>query len=171
MKSITHLVAGLAISGLTVAGSMFAGTGATLAGSHGGVRVGTLTCEQVGKRLNLIIHSSVDVKCVFKSSTGQIERYRGETGIGLGIDLNWKRVDKIAFAVISAGKDIRPGAYALAGKYFGGKVNVTIFRGLGTAALIGAGKKGIAFQPIAIETSTGLGVSGGLGYLYLEPDR
>ncbi|MHA1538627.1 MAG: DUF992 domain-containing protein [Alphaproteobacteria bacterium] len=170
MRSITHLVAGLAISGLTVAGSMIAGTSATLAGNDG-VRVGTLTCEQVGKRLNLIIHSSVDVTCVFKSSTGQIERYRGETGIGLGIDLNWKRVDKIAFAVISAGQDIRPGAYALAGKYFGGKVNVTAGAGVGVAALVGGGKKGIAFQPIALETSTGVGVAGGLGYLYLEPNR
>ncbi len=166
MKSITQFVAGIA-----VAGAVFAGASTALAGSHGGVRVGSLTCEQVGKRLNLIIHSSVDVKCVFKSSTGQIERYRGETGIGLGIDLNWNRVDKIAFAVISAGKDIRPGAFALAGKYFGGKANVTIFRGLGAAALIGAGDNGIAFQPIAIETSKGLGVSGGLGYLYLEPNR
>jgi len=166
MKSITQFVAGIA-----VAGAVFTGASTALAGNHGGVRVGTLTCEQVGKRLNLIIHSSVDVKCVFKSSTGQIERYRGETGIGLGIDLNWNRVDKIAFAVISAGKDIRPGAFALAGKYFGGKANVTIFRGLGAAALIGAGDKGIAFQPIAIETSKGLGVSGGLGYLYLEPNR
>lgn len=48
MKSITHLVAGLAISGLTVAGSMLAGTFATFAGNHGGVRIGTLTCAQAG---------------------------------------------------------------------------------------------------------------------------
>jgi len=171
MKSITHFAAGIAIAGLTVAGAMFTGTSATLAGNHGGVRVGTLTCEQAGKRLNLIIHSSVDVVCVFKSSTGQIERYRGETGIGLGVDLNWNRTDKIGFAVISAGKDITPGAYALSGKYFGGKANVTVVRGLGAAALIGAGDKGIAFQPIALETSKGLGVAGGLGYLYLEPRR
>lgn len=46
MKCTTHLVAGLAISGLTVAGSMFAGTGATFAGNHGGVRIGTLTYTQ-----------------------------------------------------------------------------------------------------------------------------
>jgi hypothetical protein len=137
--------------------------------AQAGVEVGILTCNSVpATRLNLLIHSTVDVECVFKHPAGE-ERYRGETGIGLGIDLNWRRDEQIAFTVISGSADVRPGAYALAGKYFGAKASATAGVGAGVAALVGGGEKNITLQPLAVETSTGLGVAGGLGYLYPEP--
>ena len=39
----------------------------------------------------------------------------------------------------------------------------------GAAALIGGGEKGINLQPLALEGSTGLGLSGGAAYLFLAP--
>jgi len=40
--------------------------------------------------------------------------------------------------------------------------------GVGAQVLVGGGSKNISLQPLAVETATGLGVAGGLGYLYLE---
>lgn len=138
-----------------------------------GVQSGILTCENIpGSGINLIIHSVTKIRCNFKSTDGTVvEKYKGETGIGLGVDLSWKREDKIAFAVVTATKDIGPGNYFLAGKYLGGKANVTLGVGGGAASLVGGSKDSIGLQPLALEESKGLGVSGGLGYLYLEPDR
>lgn len=134
----------------------------------GGVEVGILTCHSVpGTRVNLLIHSSVGLDCVFKTPNGD-ERYVGETGIGLGVDLNWDRVETLSFTVIAVSSDIRPGEHALAGKYIGGEASVTLGVGLGAAALIGGGEKNIALQPLAVQTSEGLGVAAGLGYLFLE---
>ena len=45
------------------------------------------------------------------------------------------------------------------------------FVGGGASALIGAGPKTISLQPLGLESSTGWGLAGGLGYLYLEPGR
>lgn len=136
-----------------------------------GVEAGVLTCKSVqGTRLNLLIHSTVDVRCIFKNSQGKKERYKGETGIGLGVDLNWDRDEKIAFTVLSGGTDIRPGEYSLAGKYAGGKASVTAGVGIGAAALVGGSDDNVALQPLAIEESTGLGIAAGLTYLSLEPD-
>lgn len=136
-----------------------------------GIQVGILTCESIpGTRTNLLVHSTVQVNCVYKRGDST-ERYTGETGIGLGIDLNLGRDEKIAFTVISASSDVRPGSGALAGKYYGGKASATAGVGVGAAALVGGGHKNISLQPLALETSTGVGVAGGLGYLYLQPAK
>jgi len=137
--------------------------------AQGGVEVGILTCESVpGTRINLLIHSTVSVNCEFSNTAGK-ERYRGETGIGLGVDLNLRRDEKIAFTVIGGAADLRPGSHALSGRYYGVKASGTVGVGAGAAVLVGGGAKNITLQPLALETSTGLGASGGLGYLYLEP--
>lgn len=136
---------------------------------EGGIELGILTCDTVaGTRVNLIIRSTVDVKCTFKGSSVE-EHYKGETGIGLGIDLNISRDETIAFTVLAAKSDMSAGAHALTGKYVGAKASVTVGVGLGAAVLVGGGEKNFSLQPIALETSTGFGLSGGVGYLYLEP--
>lgn len=137
--------------------------------AQGGVEAGILTCESVpGTRVNLLIHSRVDVTCVFEMTGGQTERYRGTTGIGLGLDLNWNRRETMHFTVMTGGQDVRPGAHVLAGYYGGGKASITAGGGIGAAALIGGSSDHIALQPIAFEHSTGLGLSGGLTWLELE---
>lgn len=136
-----------------------------------GVRIGVLNCEAVkGTRLNLLIMSSVDVTCAFEGLNGR-ETYKGETGIGLGADLNLKGVEKISFAVLAATSAYQIGSYALAGRYVGAKASASVGVGAGAAVLLGGGGKNISLQPIALEGNVGLGAAAGLGYLYLEPDK
>jgi hypothetical protein len=91
--------------------------------AQSGVRIGAINCEAVpGTRFNLLIMSSVDVRCTFIDANGR-EHYRGETGIALGADLNLKGMEKISFAVLAATSDYKIGSHALAGKYLGAKAS------------------------------------------------
>jgi len=137
--------------------------------AQAGLEVGVLTCSVVpGTRVNLLIRSTADVRCTY-SKGGQSEEYVGETGIALGLDLSFKQDEKMAFTVIAASQDIAPGSKALAGKYVGGELSAAAGLGLGAKALLGGGAKNIGLQPVALESSTGLGASGGLSFLYIEP--
>ncbi|MDP6389457.1 MAG: DUF992 domain-containing protein [Alphaproteobacteria bacterium] len=135
-----------------------------------GINIGVLTCKTIkGTRSNFLIHSSVEMNCTFTTPSGA-EKYRAKSGIAIGIDLNWNRVEEISFAVLSGAIEAGIGKYALAGRYYGGKASVTAGVGAGAAGLIGGGSKNFSLQPLGLETSTGLGLSGGLGYLDLAPD-
>ncbi|MCZ6744824.1 MAG: DUF992 domain-containing protein [Alphaproteobacteria bacterium] len=166
MNTYKHLMPGLVLAGMVLLGLPI-----PHATARGGIEIGVLTCNSVeGTRRNLLIHSTVDVRCVFKTAEGE-ESYTGETGIGLGIDLNWKRTETTHFVVLGGTSDARPGAHSLAGTYVGGKASATFGVGAGAGALVGGGAKNISLQPLAIEGSSGLGVAGGLGYLILKPGR
>ncbi len=139
-----------------------------MAEDKAGLELGVLKCSVIeGSRINLLVRSTADVECTFNNQ-GTIERYRGETGIALGLDLSFKSNEKIAFAVIAAGKDVQPGSYALAGRYVGGQAAAAAGVGLGAKVLVGAGKSSLSLQPLALETSEGLGASAGVGFLYIE---
>jgi len=139
--------------------------------SSAGAKVGVLTCKTVpDSGLNLILHSTVDVKCTFKSTAGgSVEKYKGETGVGLGIDLSYKRQETIGYTVMSA--DFKAGSYQLAGKYGGVGASATVGAGVGAQVLIGGNARSISLQPLVLSASTGAGGSGGLTYLFLEPDK
>ncbi|HJP37158.1 MAG: DUF992 domain-containing protein [Gammaproteobacteria bacterium] len=139
------------------------------AAAAGGIEVGILTCNVVpGSRVNLLIRSTADVECTFENN-GVTEQYKGETGIALGLDLSFRSNERMAFTVFAAADDIGPGAKALGGRYVGGQVSAAAGLGLGAKALVGGGAKSIGLQPLALETSTGIGIAGGLGFLYIEP--
>ena len=136
--------------------------------AQGGVQVGVLECKVVpGSRVNLLIRSTADVDCTFDNQ-GTVERYAGETGIGLGLDLSFRSDEMMHFAVIAASNDVNPGGHALAGKYVGGEATATAGVGLGAKALLGGGSKSCSLQPLALETNKGLGASAGLSFLYIE---
>jgi len=137
--------------------------------SSAGTKVGVLTCRTVPETgFSLIIHSTANVKCKFESTAGgSPEYYRGETGVGLGIDLRWDRETALAYAVFSA--DFRKGTYQLAGKYGGAGASATVGVGAGVQALVGGNNRSISLEPV-ISGSTGAGASAGITYLYLEPD-
>ncbi len=138
--------------------------------AESGINVGVLTCDQVsGTRVNLIIHSSAQVTCVFDTPWGR-EHYKGTTGIGLGADLTFGKTSRMTFAVLMATSDVSIGSHSLAGSYVGGKASAAAGVGVGVAALIGGGAKNVSLQPVAVEMGTGLGASVGLTYLTLEPD-
>jgi hypothetical protein len=138
------------------------------AAAEGGLEIGLLTCNVIpGSRVNLLIRSTADVECVFKHN-GATEAYHGKTGIALGLDLSLRSNEQMAFTVIAASSDIGPGSKSLAGKYVGGQISAAAGLGLGAKALVGGSAKGIGLQPLALESSTGIGVAGGLGFLYIE---
>lgn len=138
--------------------------------STAGTKVGELVCKQVkGSRLNLIVHSTADVKCEFNSTAGgSVERYKGETGIGFGVDLNFKKDESMVFAVFSA--DFKPGTNQLAGKYVGAGGSAAVGVGVGAQVLVGGNNRTVSLQPV-VTGSTGLGAAAGITYLYLEPDK
>lgn len=136
--------------------------------AEGGMQVGVLECKVVpGSRVNLLIRSTADVDCTFNNN-GTVERYVGETGIGLGLDLSFRKNEVMRFAVIAASSDVNPGGHALAGKYVGGEATATAGVGVGAKALVGGGNKNFSLQPLALETNKGFGASAGLGFLYIE---
>ena len=133
-----------------------------------GIQVGIITCSVIpNTRVNLLLRSTADVECIYENR-GKTEKYIGETGIALGLDLSFKQDEKFAFTVIAASADVAPGAHALAGKYVGGTMAAAAGVGLSASALIGGGDKNISLQPLALGTSTGIGASGGIGFLYIE---
>ncbi len=138
----------------------------SLAQDH--VEVGVLTCEQVGTRINLIIHSTANVKCEFTDTEGNVERYMGETGVGLGIDLQWKKEEHMAFTVL-ASVGANANEHALTGKYVGGGASAALGAGLGAAVLVGGSADQFSLQPIAISGSIGIGAAAGVTYLYIQP--
>ncbi|MBM3732842.1 MAG: DUF992 domain-containing protein [Acidimicrobiia bacterium] len=168
-NAMKTIVRNLSVAALALLALAFAPGAAPAADP--GVRLGMLACEAVpGTRFNLLIMSSVDVKCEFADVNG-CERYRGETGIALGADLNLKGMEKITFAVLAATSDYKIGSYALAGKYLGAKASASLGVGGGAAVLLGGGAKNFSLQPVALEGNIGLGAAAGLGYLYIEPER
>ena len=141
-------------------------TGAALADA---TQVGILSCEAVeGTRVNLLIRSTVDVVCTFDNGTTK-EAYRGETGIEFGLDLSFRKNEKFAFTVLSTTTGVSAGG--LAGKYVGASASATVVVGLGAAVLIGGSNKSFGLQPLALEANQGFGISGGIGFLYIEPDN
>ena len=144
---------------------------ASLEAQQPGLEVGLLTCSVVpGSRVNLVVRSTADVICQYTKG-GAAENYIGETGIALGIDLSFRQDEKMAFTVLSASADIAPGSNALAGKYVGGEISAAAGLGLGAKALFGGGAKNVGLQPVALASSKGLGASGGLSFLYIEPAK
>lgn len=139
---------------------------ASLAQDH--AEAGVLTCEQVGSRVNLIIHSTADIVCEFTDTEGNVERYQGETGVGFGIDLQWKKAEHMAFTVLAA-VGANASEHALTGKYVGGGASAALGGGLGAAILVGGSADQFSLQPIAISGSTGFGAAAGVTYLYIQP--
>ena len=168
IKAPTRPIASL-LSGSLLAVTLLMAPAASQAGGESGAEVGVLTCKTVpGTRLNLLIHSTADIECDFRDSDGSVERYKGETGIGLGIDLHIAHDETVVFTVMA--NHFAPGTHQLSGSYAGAKAGVTAGHGGGAALLIGGSGDSIGLKP-AVSHSKGLGVAAGLGYLHLEPQE
>lgn len=152
--------------------ALVAAGGTVRAEETAGLQVGVITCKVVpGSRVNLLVRSTADVDCTWEYG-GAVEKYRGETGIALGLDLSFKGDETIAFGVIAASQDVTPGKYALAGKYVGGQADAALGVGVGAKVLVGGGDKNVSLQPLALSGSTGsVGASAGVGFLYIEPAK
>lgn len=161
LKSVTAIIAIASMLSFNTA----------IAADKAGLEIGVLKCSVIsGSRVNLLVRSTADVSCTFNNQ-GTLERYQGEAGIALGLDLSFKSEENMAFAVISATSDASPGSYTLAGKYVGGQAAASVGVGLGAKVLVGVGDQSLSLQPLALETNKGLGASGGVGFLYIEKAR
>ncbi len=87
-----------------------------------------------------------------------------ETGVGFGIDFRVDRERQLVFTVFAA--DVVSGSHKLAGKYGGAGTSASL--GVGAQVLVGGSNRSISLQSV-IEGSTGVGVSAGIIYLYLQP--
>lgn len=134
------------------------------------VELGILSCRSVPHtRANRVIRSTVDIKCKLEYAGGAVEYYKGETGIALGLDLSFTEDEKFAFTVIAASA-ITPGKHPVAGKYLGGKASVSAGPGIGAAALVGGSNDSFGLNPLALESNRGVGIAGGIGFLFIVPD-
>lgn len=169
MKSVKSIVACFCATITAIV--LIAPSAVIAAEGRSGAKVGMLTCAQLKHtKRNLLITSSVQVNCTFKGNDGTSENYKGETGIGLGIDLSWKTDEVVKWAVVAASNDVAPNNHALAGKYYGAKAEATAGVGAQANVLVGGGHKSFTLQPLSLGGQTGFGAAGGLSYLYLEAD-
>lgn len=134
------------------------------------IELGILRCKSMpDSRVNLVVRSTVDIKCRLKYTSGVEERYKGETGIAIGLDLSIKGDEEFAFTVIAESR-IPPGNHPLTGKYIGAKSSASAGIGLGAAVLVGGSRDSFGLNPLALESNRGVGLAGGIGFLYIEPD-
>ncbi len=136
------------------------------------LQLGVMKCHVLsGTRVYLLIRSTADVECVWEYK-GATEKYHGETGIALGLDLSFKENEEMAFTVLAGNGDVTPGQHSLAGKFIGGTADAALGVGVGVKVLVGGGKNNISLQPLALAGSTGsVGASAGLGFLYIEAPK
>ena len=163
-KFLRSLTLALALATAAVTGQAVQGE---VLAAESGVNAGLLTCHSLpNTRVNWILYSSVELRCVFDTPRGQ-EHYAGKTGIGLGVDLAWRPESTLRFVVLMASTDVEIGSHALAGHYAGGSVSASVGATVGISALVGGGPESISLKPLAIETGSGLGAAAGLSYLTL----
>ena len=131
--------------------------------------IGILTCNPIaGSGYNFLIHSKVDLQCVFEANDGRVEHYKGTTGMGLGLDFDVNRSTTMTFAVAAAsGSDLK--SHALAGNYAGVKVSASVDGGGGAGIMVGGSSDHVALEPFAETTSSGFGLAAGATWLSLDP--
>ena len=135
--------------------------------SQGGVRAGTLTCNE-SSGWGFVIGSSRDLRCTYSPSAGAAERYTG-TVTKVGVDIGYTSSAVIVWAVVAPTGNIAPGS--LAGDYGGATASAAIAVGLGANVLVGGSNNTIALQPLSIQGNTGLNVAAGIAALTLQPAR
>jgi len=131
--------------------------------------VGTLACKILPHSgLNLLIHSSRDIRCTFTANDKRnVEYYKGETGIKFGIDIGFSKYEDIVYSVLA--RNFQAGSQQLAGKYSGASGNVRLGISAGDSAPIEKNDKSISLQPVKVQ-GNGAGAAAGFAYMYLEAD-
>jgi hypothetical protein len=135
----------------------------------GGLRVGTLSCQEAGG-WGFILGSSHPVRCQFigNADHGRPDEYEGSIA-KFGVDIGYQASAVIVWEVLAPTDHLGRGD--LGGSYAGGTGNAAVGIGAGVNALIGGFNKSFTLQPVSIEGETGLNVAAGIGELTLRPLR
>ncbi len=114
----------------------------------------------------MIITSTKNLSCVFRTAHGGREFYSGQLS-NVGIDLGFTGGGKLIWNVAIAAP--RYPRFALAGSYAGATAGVSLFEGASANALVGS--NGVMLQPVSVGTQSGFDITGGIGSLTLTPAR
>jgi hypothetical protein len=128
--------------------------------------IGTLNCNVSGS-VGLIFGSSKDLSCVFVTTSGATETYRGSI-TKFGIDIGFTKAAHVMWHVYSLGTD--RGAGALDGQFAGGQQSLSAGASAGTAGLLGGRNDEIVLESIAFaQKDAGLNFADGVAELTLRP--
>jgi Protein of unknown function (DUF992) len=140
---------------------------AQAASAESRLRVGVLRCD-VSSGLGLIVTSTKDMNCVYKSIHGRSDRYSG-TIRKFGLDIGETNRGVLVWDVLSS-TDGR-GRGALAGDYLGLDASATIGVGGGANALVGGSGRSFTLQPFSAQGQTGVSLAAGVASLNLHQVR
>ena len=149
--------------GAALVGAMALATAASA--DAGGVRVGTLTCQQA-PGWGYVLASSHKIHCSFSGDNYGPEFYAGDIS-RLGVDIGYQQSAVLVWGVFAPTNRMAPGS--LAGHYGGASANAAVGVGLGANVLIGGFDQSFTLQPLSIEGRTGLNVAAGVAGLRLRP--
>ena len=127
--------------------------------------IGQLYCNVSGGA-GFVITSSRALNCEYAPSSGAAHQHYVGTINRFGLTLGSEGPGKLTWDVLSVGGAVGPGS--LAGTYTGASTSASVGAGIGTNALFGGANGGITFQPLSIQTETGVNVAAGVGSMTLE---
>jgi len=128
--------------------------------------IGSLNCN-VGGGAGLIFGSSKELDCVFATTDGASESYKGSIK-KFGIDIGFTKAAHVLWHVYSFGTD--RGAGALDGQFAGGQESVSVGASAGTAGLYGGRHDEIVLESVAItQKKSGLNFADGVAEMTLRP--
>lgn len=128
-------------------------------------KVGELRCEVSGG-LGLIITSSKELECRFRSARGGTEAYHGRIN-RFGLDIGGTDRGILVWDVFAATEG--PLRHSLAGEYAGVGASATVGVGLGANALVGGSNREFSLQPLSVQAQTGLNIAAGVSSITLRP--
>ena len=129
------------------------------------IKLGELRCEVSGG-LGLIIASSKELECRFRSASGGMEAYHGRIN-KFGLDIGGTDRGVLIWDVFAP--TAGPLHHALAGDYAGVGASATVGVGLGANALIGGSNREFSMQPLSVQAQTGLDLAAGVSSISLRP--
>jgi hypothetical protein len=128
--------------------------------------IGTLNCNVSGS-VGLIFGSSKELSCVFVTTAGATETYRGSI-TKFGIDIGFTNAAHVLWNVYSLGTDRSAGA--LGGQFVGGQQSLSAGASAGTTGLFGGRNNEIILESVAFaDKNAGLNFADGVAEITLKP--
>ena len=127
--------------------------------------IGQLYCNVSGGA-GFVITSSRALNCEYAPASGAPHQHYVGTINRFGLTLGSEGPGKLTWDVLSVGGAVGPGS--LAGTFTGASTSASVGAGIGTNALFGGANGGLTFQPLSIQTETGVNVAAGVGSMTLD---